>query len=149
MTKMQTLKKASPLLSTLPSNAFKGYTPSGLTMMRHLSNDTIGDSGSAPSDFGSLFSGGGGSQSSPKLSLSPVRNPWEALDPVFYQERARTAFGRECKVGKIRVRTDTGPTSLDTTPNKHLTTAPLVSRSTVKQGNGVGQALLYLSPNKK
>lgn len=31
---------------------------------------------------------------------------WTQLDPVLYQERARTSWGREKKLGKVRVRND-------------------------------------------
>lgn len=143
MSRLQCVKKMTPVLDNLPANAFKGYTPSGLTMMRQLNNQTIADNTSVSSDFGNLFSNNKGNG-----SLSPVRQPWEALDLVFYQERARTAFGRESRVGKMRVRTDGAP--LDRTPNKHLTTAPLVSSSatSIHQGGTQGQALLYLSPKK-
>jgi hypothetical protein len=98
MAKIQSRTSTLPLTAStpLPSSSFKGYTPSG-------GKRTLGTSSSAryhqtitdqlERDLLSTTSGGN-------------QSGLPGLDPVLYLERARTNWGRDRKLGKVRLRND-------------------------------------------
>ena len=72
-----------------PNGGFRGYTPSG-------GNSVSGTGRLARSNTTRTHFRGGDDDSSFVSSL----------DPVFYMERARTSWGRDAKLGKVRLRED-------------------------------------------
>jgi hypothetical protein len=86
-----TVRSASPSHSVM-SSSFKGYTPSG-------GKRTLGSISSQK------YQQTLNEQTERDLmSTDSVSLP--GLDPVFYLERARTNWGRERKLGKVRLRND-------------------------------------------
>lgn len=70
-----------------PNGGYRGYTPSG---------------GANVAGTGRL----GRSSSSRRMGGDDDSSFMSSLDPVFYMERARTSWGRDAKLGKVRLRDD-------------------------------------------
>lgn len=101
----------------LPKSAFKGYTPTGSPGYRHRREAGTGQRGVTGEDgdgqrsvsgqsmstlgMGSITKSVNGSSSS-QYGVDVPFMPWTALDPVFYNERARTALYRDVSTGKVR-----------------------------------------------
>lgn len=75
--------------SKAPNGGYRGYTPSG--------GNSISGTGRLGRSATSRKSLRGGDDDSSAVS---------SLDPVFYMERARTSWGRDAKLGKVRLRED-------------------------------------------
>jgi hypothetical protein len=95
MAKIQSRTSTLPLNAStpLPSSSFKGYTPSG-------GKRTLGTISTAR--YNQTLT----EQLERDLMSTTSGNSLPGLDPVLYLERARTNWGRERKLGKVRLRND-------------------------------------------
>lgn len=82
-------RSTGTLRSSATNGTYRGYTPSGGT--RLAGTGRLGRSSSSRGGHGF------GDDDSSRVS---------SLDPVFYMERARTSWGRDAKLGKVRLRDD-------------------------------------------
>jgi hypothetical protein len=79
-------RSTGTLRAKTPNGGYRGYTPSGGTRLAGTGRLTHSTTMKMTDDDESSFV--------------------SSLDPVFYMERARTSWGRDAKLGKVRLRDD-------------------------------------------